>query len=122
MTSRVTSSELFDEWTTYKKVVASDYMHHQDFFAALAQEIGTCLQAPLSIVDLGCGDCVSVVSFQNYTVLEPQEMEELLDHVCANDFPETLASYRKLGNAAGFVQVSPVAQDAERLNRLLILS
>ena len=229
---QVTTDKLFDEWTTYEKVVANDYMHHRAFFAALEQEIHTRLDEPLSIIDVGCGDCTCVlpllrsIAVESYTgidlsetalsrarsqleeagipfmlhcgtmleelplvdtevslaiasfslhhlelaekrevleqclrllepggmlavidvfleedesrqgyyqrweanarsgyqALEPVEMEELLAHVRACDIPETLSSYDELGQAAGFRCVTPVAQDAERLNRLIILS
>jgi ubiquinone/menaquinone biosynthesis C-methylase UbiE len=228
----VTTSNLFDEWTTYEKVVANDYMHHRQFFAALINEIRRRLQTPLSFVDIGCGDCASVlpllgmVDVSNYTgidqsetalagartnldaagvpftlrcggmleelsqfdsemnlaiasyslhhlelwekrqvleachrllkpggmlgvidvfleegesrqsyyerweenarrrfvVLQPAEMEDLLAHVRACDLPETLSAYNELGEAAGFEQVISVAQDPERLNRLIILT
>ena len=57
-----TMSKLFNEWTTYEKVVANDYMHHRDFLTALKLEVDRQLQAPLSIVDLGCGDCAPVMT------------------------------------------------------------
>ena len=57
----MTASKLFDEWTTYEKVVANDYMHHQVFFAALTHEISVGLKEPLSIIDVGCGDCACVL-------------------------------------------------------------
>lgn len=225
-------TQLFDEWTTYEKVVANDYMHHRTFLAKLETEIGYRIRAPLAVVDLGCGDCapiipllqrfqidrysgidqsenalaraqanlettgmpftlhcgtmlqelgqldgyfnVAVASYSlhhlqssekqdvliecrrllepggllaiidvfreegeareaylqrwetnarhSFTVLESEEMDELLDHVRACDFPETVAAYRTLGARAGFRQVRPIARDAKRLNRLIILS
>ena len=228
----MTADKLFDEWTTYEKVVANDYMHHRDFFAALKQEIGARLMEPLSIIDIGCGDgaatlpllesiavshytgidqsetalarahtnleasgapfalhCgtmleemrkleieagLAIASFSlhhlelpekrqvleeclrllqpggmlavidvfmeegesrqsyyerweanarsNYQALEPAEMEELLVHVRACDIPETFSSYEELGRAAGFEHIVPVAEDAERLNQMIILS
>jgi ubiquinone/menaquinone biosynthesis C-methylase UbiE len=227
----MTASKLFDEWTTYEKVVANNYMHHQEYFAALTREIRERLMKPLSIVDIGCGDCASVlpllgtVDVSSYTgidqsetaltgartdleaagvpftlrcgtmleelsqldgeldlaiasyslhhlelrekrqvleachrllkpggmlgvidvfleegesrqsyyerwednarrsfvALQPAEMEDLLAHVRACDLPETLSAYNELGEAAGFEQIVPVAQDPERLNRLIIL-
>jgi ubiquinone/menaquinone biosynthesis C-methylase UbiE len=56
----MTTPDLFDEWQTYEKVVANDYMQHRDFFIALKSEISTRLQEPLTIADLGCGDCAPV--------------------------------------------------------------
>lgn len=47
--------QLFSEWTTYEKVVANDYMHHREYFSALAEYLGE-LPGPLEVVDLGCGD------------------------------------------------------------------
>ena len=228
----MTTDRLFDEWTTYEKIVANNYMHHQEFFATLMQEVRVRLAEPLSIIDVGCGDCACVlpllrdIGINSYTgmdlsetalararvnleaasapyalrcgtmleelrrtesevslviasfslhhlewhdkgqvleeclrllrpggmlavidvfleegesrqvyyerweenarrsfnALEPAEMEELLAHVRACDIPETLSAYEELGRAAGFERVIPVARDAERLNRLVILT
>ncbi len=52
----MTATDIFDAWTTYEKVVRGDYMHHRMFFDALANEAGRCLEEPLTILDLGCGD------------------------------------------------------------------
>jgi ubiquinone/menaquinone biosynthesis C-methylase UbiE len=225
-------SDLFDEWTTYEKVVSNDYMHHRDFLAALESEVEVRSVASPAIVDLGCGDCTAIISLlsrldaktyigidqsenallrananlggtsvpftlhcgtmleelrglegsfdlaiacyslhhlqlsekqavlndcrrllepggllaivdvfreegearrdylqrweanarRTFTVLEPEEMDELLDHVRECDFPEPVAVYRKLGKEAGFDLVEPIARDTERLNRLIVLS
>jgi len=226
------TSDLFDEWTTYEKVVNNDYMHHRHFLAALEIEVEVRLRTSPAIIDLGCGDCASIVQLlsrldvegytgidqsenalaransnlvatgvpftlhggtmldelrdlegsfdlaiacyslhhlettakqevltecrrllepggllaiidvfreegearrdylqrwemnarQRFVALEPEEIDELLDHVWECDFPETVAAYRKLGSASGFEQVRPLVNDAERLNRLIILS
>ena len=222
---------LFDNWSTYEKVVANDYMHHRNFFAALERELVTRLDEPLSIIDLGCGDCepvdallrhadvshyvgidnsksalaraetnltaagvrfslhcgnmldvlrrldgehnVAIASYAlhhfekpekqdiltecrrvlrddgllavidvfrneresrhayfdrweanaklNYTALAADEFVELLTHVRSCDFPETLSVYRRLGAAAGFEQFRDIAEDRDRLNRLVVL-
>jgi ubiquinone/menaquinone biosynthesis C-methylase UbiE len=54
-------NRLFREWDAYEKVVRNDYMHHRDFFAALACEVENRLDGPLWLVDLGCGDCGPVM-------------------------------------------------------------
>ena len=56
------SNRLFREWSAYERVVRNDYMHHRDFFAALASEVESRLNGPLWLVDLGCGDCRPVMS------------------------------------------------------------
>ena len=48
--------QIFDEWGTYEKVVAGDYMHHREFFEALMDEVDEMLVEPLTIIDIGCGD------------------------------------------------------------------
>ena len=226
------TSELFDEWSTYEKVVTNDYMHHREFFTVLERELSTRLHEPLSVVDLGCGDCAPIIALlkcfevnryvgidesesvlaraqanlaatgepfslhcgtmfeelrklegdfnlvvasyslhhlhspekQNvlrecrrllrrggllavidvfleegesrqayferwkenakriFTALVPEEMEKLLAHVRSSDFPEAVAVYRRLAEAAGFKQLKSVTQDPERLNRLVVLS
>jgi ubiquinone/menaquinone biosynthesis C-methylase UbiE len=55
------ASQIFDEWRTYEKVVAGDYMHHRDFFAALMNEVEARLAQPLAIIDIGCGDARPVL-------------------------------------------------------------
>lgn len=47
---------IFDEWSTYEKVVANDYMHHRGFFDALIDQVGGRFDQALSIIDIGCGD------------------------------------------------------------------
>lgn len=223
--------QLFDEWTAYEKIVSNDYMHHRDFFSALAQEIDDSGHQPLSIVDLGCGDCKPVTGLlgrfevtyytgidqsetalvlarknlsrlgvpfelhcgsiidelhglgqkydlvvcsyslhhldillkqrvltecrrllkpggvigiidvfreegesrqtyierwqnnarQNFRDLAPAELKLLFEHVRAYDFPESVSTYQKLAETAGFEHCRSVSQDPERLNRLVIL-
>lgn len=68
--------ELFNEWTTYEKVVAGDYMHHRQFFAEL---VDCCkrLSGPAHVLDLGCGDAVPVlplleqIPLASYTGVDP---------------------------------------------------
>ena len=48
--------QLFDEWTTYERVVTNDYMHHQYFFEALISFLAGRVVEPLGMIDLGCGD------------------------------------------------------------------
>ncbi|MDJ0653415.1 MAG: class I SAM-dependent methyltransferase [Xanthomonadales bacterium] len=57
-TSRPDTEPLFDQWCTYQKVVAGDYMHHRALFAALASQVGH--DSPLRILDLGCGDAAPI--------------------------------------------------------------
>jgi len=52
----MSTSQIFDDWSTYEKVVAGDYMHHCDFFDVLMDEIAARLSRPLAIIDIGCGD------------------------------------------------------------------
>lgn len=59
--SEMSTPDLFDSWNTYEKVVANDYMHHRDFFVALVQEVKARDLAPLSVADLGCGDCAPIL-------------------------------------------------------------
>lgn len=57
-----------------------------------------------------------------FQALAPIEMDALLDHVATADHPETVAAYRRLAEAAGFKEVTPLMQDRERLNRLVVIS
>ncbi|MCB1693505.1 MAG: class I SAM-dependent methyltransferase [Pseudomonadales bacterium] len=52
---------LFSEWTTYRKVVENDYMHHHDYFGALASIIDGRFSAPIHVLDIGCGDAAPVL-------------------------------------------------------------
>lgn len=226
------SVELFDEWTTYGKLVANDYMSHRALFAALSHRVAGRLDELRAIVDLGCGDCGPISDFlkefeieryvgidlseealsraretlaragvsstlvqgslpedlrrisgefdlavasyslhhletphkqaaltlcrrllrhggllavidvfcedgearldylerwekharRTYTALAPEEMEFLLTHVRACDFPESLASYGRLATAAGFDAIESVSVYAGGLERLVVLS
>jgi len=53
--------QIFDEWTTYEKLVANDYMHHREFFASLMDDVEARLEQPLSVIDIGCGDAQPVL-------------------------------------------------------------
>jgi ubiquinone/menaquinone biosynthesis C-methylase UbiE len=64
---------IFDEWSTYEKVVANDYMLHRKFFASLMDQIETRLDQPLSIIDIGCGDAQPVL-----TLLERFQIERYI--------------------------------------------
>jgi ubiquinone/menaquinone biosynthesis C-methylase UbiE len=226
------ASQIFDEWGTYQKVVAGDYMHHRDFFAALVDEVETRLAQPLAIIDIGCGDVQPVLDLlkhfqieryvgidqsqaalelahkslkplnisydlrcetmldemsrldgdydlaiasyslhhldgrekqaalsecrrllradallavidvfleegesrsayfgrwmenarQTFTSLAADELEALLAHVHSCDIPESASTYCKFGMDAGFESVTPIREDRERLNKLVVLS
>jgi ubiquinone/menaquinone biosynthesis C-methylase UbiE len=53
--------ELFDQWTTYEKVVMNNYMHHEMYFARLIDHLAHRINKPLEILDLGCGDAKPVL-------------------------------------------------------------
>ena len=55
----MTLPQLFDEWTTYEKVVTNDYMHQRDYMAELIARLPPG-EAPAILVDLGCGDAQPV--------------------------------------------------------------
>jgi ubiquinone/menaquinone biosynthesis C-methylase UbiE len=54
--------QLFDEWSTYEKVVANDYMHHRNFFAVLLAQVASRFDRALSVIDIGCGDAQPVLT------------------------------------------------------------
>ncbi|MEX0943357.1 MAG: class I SAM-dependent methyltransferase [Pseudomonadales bacterium] len=226
------SSQLFDEWTTYERVVANDYMHHREYFDALVAHLTDRFDTPIVMADLGCGDArpilpvleafaiqhytgidqstgaldrarnllesagvpfllyagsmqegiknlgepcdLIIASYsvhhlgelekadllhecrrmlvpggtfaiidvfmladetrasylrrwedharRNFTGLSANELDELLDHVKENDFPETISTYQRLAGAAGFEDVKTVKQGPEQLNRLIFIS
>jgi ubiquinone/menaquinone biosynthesis C-methylase UbiE len=53
--SFVRVKEVFDEWAMYDAVIQSDYMHHAELAAALA-DWARKHNTPLRIADIGCGD------------------------------------------------------------------
>lgn len=59
--TEMATSQIFDDWRTYEKIVTNDYMYHREFFEALTDEIAARLSEPLSVVDIGCGDARPVV-------------------------------------------------------------
>lgn len=52
----MTPHELFDQWSTYEKIVANDYMYHRAYFAALGAYLAPRVTSPVAVLDLGCGD------------------------------------------------------------------
>ena len=63
------SDELFDQWCTYEKVVANDYMHQREFFAVLQRDLYQRFNRPLAVVDIGCGDGVPIAPLLNENVI-----------------------------------------------------
>ena len=59
---------------------------------------------------------------ETFTALGADEIGTLLDHVASCDLPETVSEYRRLAAAAGFPAMTPLGKDAERLNRLVVIS
>jgi SAM-dependent methyltransferase len=47
--------QFFDQWHVYKRVVALNYLHHREAYAALAEALGR-FDRPFSFLDLGAGD------------------------------------------------------------------
>jgi len=50
------TDQFFDEWIAYQKMIDHDYMGHRGFFQRLESEIESRHAAPVTILDLGCGD------------------------------------------------------------------
>ncbi len=46
----------FVRWNAYQKLVDFNYMDHAGLFGRLAEEIESRFDAPISILDVGCGD------------------------------------------------------------------
>ena len=58
--------QLFREtWTTYQKIIASDYMVHRELTRAIASSLMTLPDTPLSVLDLGCGDASQITGILN---------------------------------------------------------
>ena len=47
--------QFFDQWHVYKRVVALNYLHHREAYAALAEALDR-FDRPFSFLDLGAGD------------------------------------------------------------------
>jgi len=45
-----------DAWSTYRKVVTHNYLHHEEMIAAFAQQLRE-RPAGDRVLDIGCGDC-----------------------------------------------------------------
>jgi len=58
----VAGFELFTEnWLTYKKIIDENYMFHREMYQALQAFLGKQLStAPISVLDLGCGDASKI--------------------------------------------------------------
>lgn len=59
-------------WQVYRKIVDENYMYHREIFGEILKILGSDPQAPLTILDLGCGDAGTMrpvlerIPFSNY--------------------------------------------------------
>jgi ubiquinone/menaquinone biosynthesis C-methylase UbiE len=120
---------------SFDVVVASFAFHHLETRALKQQVLSECRrvlhpQGMMAVIDVFQEENESRdeylhrwVSFarQSYTALNHAEMTSLVDHVNANDYPETLSAYRAIGQAAGFGQFKVLMQDKEEFNHLVTL-
>ena len=139
MESRLYPGDLVDTLKqltgSFDVVVASFSFHHLETPAIKQQVLKECRRVlrpagMMAIIDVFHEEDESRdeylhrwVSFarQNYVALNNAEMTSLVDHVTSHDFPETLSTYRSLGQAAGFGQFNVLMQDKEKFNHLVTL-
>lgn len=58
---------------------------------------------------------------KNYSALNDLEMTTLITHVRDCDYPESVATYRRLGLQAGFKEVRSLLRDEASLHQLILL-
>ncbi len=53
---KAATNQFFDQWSAYGEILARNYMHHDDIFAALAGYLAARFdRQPIAVLDLGCG-------------------------------------------------------------------
>ncbi len=58
---------------------------------------------------------------KNYSALNDLEMTTLITHVRDCDYPESVATYRRLGLQVGFKEVRSLLRDEASLHQLILL-
>lgn len=57
--------EFFQQWNVYQKIIAMNYMMHREMFDLLLESIKYKTGAPISILDVGCGDAAIIARALN---------------------------------------------------------
>jgi NAD(P)-dependent dehydrogenase (short-subunit alcohol dehydrogenase family) len=66
------ATAFFDVWHTYRKVVATNYMHHMEIKAHIERVLRAQFAGrPFSFLDLGCGDAATLAPLLDKFVLTP---------------------------------------------------
>lgn len=87
MSAHTESQSLFEtSWTLYKKIVDAEYMHHRHFSGIASEALEKIsLDAPLKVLDLGCGDGSPMLDLLKSTSVEcytGYDLSEFALHLC----------------------------------------
>ena len=121
---------------SFDVIVASFSLHHLKTAEAKKQVLGECRRVLkptglVAIIDVFHAEDETRDEYvhrwakfakKSYLALDDAEIATLVDHVYANDFPETLSTYRSICAAEGFGEFKILMQDPEKLNHLVILA
>ncbi len=137
--TRLYPGDLLDTLRTlsgrFDVIVASFSLHHLQTAAAKKHVLEECLRVLkpaglVAIIDVFHAEDETREEYlrrwvdfakKNYKALDQVEITSLVDHVRSSDFPETLSTYRFIGQAAGYSQFEILMHDQEKLNHLVTL-
>ena len=120
---------------SFDLIIASFSLHHMPNPASKEEMLQACRRVlspggVFAIIDVFLDDTESRDGYvgrferqarKNYSALNDSEMTTLITHVRDCDYPESVATYRRLGLQAGFKQVRSLLRDETNLHQLILL-
>jgi SAM-dependent methyltransferase len=120
---------------SFDLIIASFSLHHLQDQSSKKELLQACRRVldpggVLAIIDVFLDDAESRDDYlgrferqarKNYSALNDLEMTTLVTHVRDCDYPESVATYRRLGLQAGFKEVRSLLRDEASLHQLILL-
>jgi len=120
---------------SFDLIIASFSLHHLQDQSSKKELLQACRRVldpggVFAIIDVFLDDAESRDDYlgrferqarKNYSALNDLEMTTLITHVRDCDYPESVATYRRLGLQAGFKEVRSLLRDEASLHQLVLL-